>query len=69
MGWFKVTTTSGTSVYINADNCMRIRANIGEHGEHAKTVIDLVAGVQVAMQSPEELMKAIGQSGAFSPVS
>jgi hypothetical protein len=68
MSWFKVTTTSGTSVYLNADSCMRIRANTGEHGDHAKSVINRVAGVQVAMQSPEELMEAIGQSGAFSPV-
>jgi hypothetical protein len=68
VGWFKVTTTSGVSAYLNADNCLRIRANSGEHGEHAKSVIDLAGCAQVAMQSPEEMMEAIAQSGAASPV-
>jgi hypothetical protein len=64
VGWFKVTTTSGASVYLNADNCLRVRANTGDHGDHAKSVIDLIDGVQAAMQTPDEVMAAILQSSA-----
>jgi hypothetical protein len=40
----KVTTTTGASVYLNSDNCMRVRDNTGdEHGDHAKSII--VGGV------------------------
>jgi hypothetical protein len=40
MSWFKVTTTSGASIYLNADNCMRVRDNTGdEHGSQAKSII------------------------------
>jgi hypothetical protein len=64
VSWFRLTTTSGASVYLNADNCLRVRANTGEHGDHAESIIDLVEGVQVAMQAPEEVMEAIMQSNA-----
>ena len=59
MSWFKVTNTSGSSVYLNADNCLRIRANTGEHGDHAKSIIDLVGGTQVVMEAPEEIIAMI----------
>jgi hypothetical protein len=59
VNWFKVTNTSGASVYLNADNCLRVRANAGDHGGHAKSLIDLVHGEQAAMETPEEVMEAI----------
>ena len=59
MHWFKVTNTSGASVYLNVANCLRVRANAGEHGRHAKSVIDLVHGEQAAIKTPEEVMEAI----------
>jgi hypothetical protein len=62
VSWFKVTTTSGASVYLNADNCQRVRANTGDHGDHARSVIDLIDGAQAAMQTPEEVMETILQS-------
>jgi hypothetical protein len=64
VSWFKVTTTSGASVYLNADNCQRVRANTGDHGDHAKSVIDLIDGVQAAMQTPEEILEAMLQPAA-----
>ena len=33
--WFKVETVSGASIYINSDNCLRVRPNTGEHGVSA----------------------------------
>jgi hypothetical protein len=64
MSWFKVTTISGALIYLNSDNCQRVRANTGDHGDHARSVIDLINGVQVTMQTPEEVLEAILRSNA-----
>ena len=62
--WFKVETVSGASIYINSDNCLRVRPNTGEHGEHVKSLIDLIDGVQQpAVATPEEVMAAILRPG------
>jgi hypothetical protein len=65
VSWFKVTNTSGAAVYLNTDNCLRVRANAGDHG-HAKSVIDLIRGEQAAMETPEEVIEAISEAAQAS---
>jgi hypothetical protein len=66
VSWFKVTNTSGAAVYLNTDNCLRVRANAGEHGTHPKSVIDLIRGEQATMETPEEVIEAISQAAQSS---
>jgi hypothetical protein len=62
--WFKVETVSGVSIYISSDNCLRVRPNTGKHGDHAKSLIDFVDGLQQpAMATPEEVMAGMSRSG------
>jgi hypothetical protein len=66
MSWFKVTNTSGASVYLNTENCLRVRANAGDHGSHANSVVDLIRGEQATMESPEEVSEAMSRADGLA---
>jgi hypothetical protein len=65
MAWIKVTDPQGQSIYLCAEQLVRIRPCIAGGGDlaSAKSVVDLVSGMQAVRETQDEIMACIKNAG------
>lgn len=57
--WFKVTDPEGHHVWLNPDQCYRVRPPTDAEGKGTKTVIDVGGGFQRVTEDMETVMRIL----------
>jgi hypothetical protein len=65
MAWIKVTDPQGHPIYLSAEQFVRMRPCIAGAGDlaSAKSIIDLVSGMQAVKETQEEIIECIMNAG------
>ena len=65
MAWIKVSDPQGHPIYLSAEQLVRIRPCIAGAGDlaSAKSIVDLVNGMQAVRETQDEIIERIDNAG------